>query len=68
MEVEDPDKEAAVAGLCASCVFMRRVVSDRGSVFYFCERSVTDARGFRSIRDCRCGVVRGMKELPVPST
>ncbi len=36
-------KEEAVAGLCASCLFMRRIVSDRGSVFYFCERSVKQA-------------------------
>ena len=34
-------KEEAAVGLCASCVFMRRIVSDRGSVFYFCERSLT---------------------------
>ena len=34
-------KEEATVGLCASCVFMRRIVSDRGSVFYFCERSLT---------------------------
>jgi hypothetical protein len=31
-------------GLCASCCFMRRIESDRGSLFYMCERSVTDAR------------------------
>jgi len=31
-------------GLCADCRFMRRMESDRGSVFYLCERSVTDAR------------------------
>lgn len=29
-------------GLCADCRFMRRMKSDRGSTFYFCERSVTD--------------------------
>lgn len=40
--MEDGKEEAAV-GLCASCVFMRRIVSDRGSVFYFCERSVKQA-------------------------
>lgn len=34
----------AVAGLCAGCVFARRVESGRGSVFVLCERSRTDAR------------------------
>lgn len=31
-------------GLCIDCVFMRQIKSDRGSVFYLCERSATDAR------------------------
>ena len=31
-------------GLCADCRFMRRAESDRGSIFYLCERSATDAR------------------------
>jgi len=30
--------------LCASCTHMRRIVSDRGSVFYLCELSKTDPR------------------------
>ena len=29
-------------GLCAKCRFMRLVESDRGSTFYFCQRSLTD--------------------------
>ena len=29
-------------GLCASCGFMRRIISDRGSAFYLCERSASD--------------------------
>jgi hypothetical protein len=29
-------------GLCAGCRYMRRVESDRGSTFYFCEVSITD--------------------------
>jgi hypothetical protein len=29
--------------LCADCRFMRRIESDRGSTFYLCERSATDA-------------------------
>lgn len=31
-------------GLCANCEFMRRMESDRGSVFYLCNLSTTDAR------------------------
>jgi hypothetical protein len=31
-------------GLCADCRFMRAIKSDRGSIFYMCERSATDAR------------------------
>jgi hypothetical protein len=30
-------------GLCASCRFMRQIESDRGSIFYLCERSAIDA-------------------------
>jgi hypothetical protein len=29
-------------GLCATCRFRRIITSDRGSVFYLCERSFTD--------------------------
>lgn len=29
-------------GLCETCRFMRRVQSDRGSIFYLCELSATD--------------------------
>jgi len=32
------------AGLCADCVHARRVESDRGSVFIFCELSRSDPR------------------------
>ena len=31
-------------GLCTDCRFMRRITSDRGSIFYLCERSATDER------------------------
>lgn len=31
-------------GLCDSCVHRRVITSDRGSVFYLCELSRTDAR------------------------
>lgn len=36
---EDQDR----AGLCSRCRFMRLMNSDRGSVFFLCERSATDA-------------------------
>jgi hypothetical protein len=36
------DQEREYAGLCADCRFMRRTKSDRGSTFYFCEKSLTD--------------------------
>jgi hypothetical protein len=57
-------------GLCATCRFVRRVVSDRGSVFYFCERSLTDAEFAKyprlPVREC-AGYERGT-QYPVPST
>jgi hypothetical protein len=30
-------------GLCADCRFKRLIESDRGSIFYLCERSAADA-------------------------
>ncbi len=33
-----------VAGLCESCLHMRRITSDRGSVFYLCKLSAVDSR------------------------
>jgi hypothetical protein len=30
-------------GLCADCRFMRQMKSDRGSVFFLCEKSAVDA-------------------------
>jgi len=35
---------AQKAGLCADCRYARRVESDRGSVFFLCERALTDPR------------------------
>ncbi|PYX75520.1 MAG: hypothetical protein DMG78_04055 [Acidobacteria bacterium] len=29
-------------GLCADCRFVRRIESDRRSIFYMCQRSATD--------------------------
>jgi len=34
--------ESANAGLCATCKHVRRIKSDRGSVFYMCQLSQTD--------------------------
>jgi hypothetical protein len=39
-----PVGEAKSVGLCASCQHMRRIKSDRGSVFYLCELSKVDPR------------------------
>ena len=35
--------QADTAGLCGRCVYMRVVTSARGSRFYLCERSFSDA-------------------------
>jgi hypothetical protein len=40
----ESNDESAIAGLCASCKHVGRVVSDRGSVFYLCQLSKTDGR------------------------
>jgi hypothetical protein len=31
-------------GLCSQCLHMREIHSDRGSTFYMCQLSATDAR------------------------
>jgi len=31
-------------GLCMDCQHLRRIMSDRGSTFFFCKRSATDPR------------------------
>ena len=38
------DEGGARIGLCADCQHMRLIKSDRGSVFYFCQLSASDAR------------------------
>jgi len=35
---------SSTAGLCATCLHVRRITSDRGSVFYLCKLSAVDAR------------------------
>ena len=40
---ERTDLEGTRAGLCTDCRFKRLIESDRGSIFYLCERSATDA-------------------------
>ena len=44
MNAEAKRKDDSSIGLCASCRHMREIRSDRGSVFYMCQRSFTDAR------------------------
>lgn len=34
--------DSVIAGLCATCAHVRRVTSDRGSVFYLCQLSEVD--------------------------
>lgn len=43
MEQDQNDIGTLRAGLCANCRFMRQIESDRGSIFYLCELSATDA-------------------------
>lgn len=40
---EKKDSVQLSVGLCADCRFMRRIESDRGSIFYLCKLSATDA-------------------------
>jgi hypothetical protein len=35
-------RESSRAGLCADCLYSRRIESARGSMFYLCERSASD--------------------------
>ena len=45
VDVSEQKKAIQVGvGLCADCRFMRLIESDRGSTFYLCERSATDAK------------------------
>jgi hypothetical protein len=39
---EKKEIQTSRAGLCESCRFTRQIESDRGSIFYLCERSATD--------------------------
>jgi len=36
------EKPGTTIGLCAECRWMRNMESDRGSVFYLCQRSATN--------------------------
>jgi hypothetical protein len=41
----DPNvQERARIGLCVACRYMRKIQSDRGSIFFFCQLSTTDER------------------------
>ena len=39
-----PTDEALTIGLCATCSHVRRIESDRGSVFFLCQLALTDDR------------------------
>jgi hypothetical protein len=39
---EKPQTEEPAIGLCAGCVYARRIESARESVFFMCELSATD--------------------------
>ncbi len=39
---DNAPRERSRPGLCANCLYARRVESGRGSTFYLCERSLTD--------------------------
>ena len=43
-ERSDSRREEETIGLCASCRHVRRVETERGSVFYRCTRAATDPR------------------------
>jgi len=44
MDTDGNCREAERVGLCVTCQFSRVIVNDRGTRFYFCERSKTDPR------------------------
>ena len=39
---EKPGAENPAIGLCAHCLYARRIESARESIFYLCERSIAD--------------------------
>jgi len=40
--VEQSQRQMPGVGLCADCIHMQLIKSDKGSVFYFCKLSLTD--------------------------
>ena len=44
MTAKTEEKSVDDIGLCALCEFMRRIQSDRGSVFYQCQLSATNPK------------------------
>jgi hypothetical protein len=42
VEKNNVSREGLRAGLCADCLYARRIESARGSMFYLCERSASD--------------------------
>jgi hypothetical protein len=61
--------ESAIAGLCANCKHVRRIIADRGSVFYLCQLSKIDARfpKYPRLPVTACeGFERGEGQAPKP--
>lgn len=40
--LRDPKSERELVGLCADCSHVRLIRSDRGTIFYLCQRSSSD--------------------------
>ena len=61
--------EAPAAGLCAHCVYARRVESDRGSVFMRCALSERDPRfpKYPPLPVLRCAGYEPVQDSSAPS-
>jgi hypothetical protein len=40
---DEPESKKRQVGLCVQCLHMRQIQSDRGSIFYMCQLSASDA-------------------------
>jgi hypothetical protein len=59
-----PTAEALAVGKCAACVHVRRMQSDRGSVFFLCQLALRDDR-FRKYPRLPVLQCDGYEEHPV---
>jgi hypothetical protein len=62
---QDVGREPQRAGLCFACKHVRVIRSDRGSVFYQCQRAATDPRysPYPALPVLRC---QGYEETATP--